>query len=170
MLRTAVMVARWTDAELSLIQSRSLPINVLEYFMAIYAIMSAGRSLAGRVVGCLIDNTTAMSWLGIGRASSHSVGGRELAKLFSLYCIQLNIYITPSYINTNLNVFADDLSRDISLQATHGLSLDNGTKDARWWKGFARQDILRTLLTRSVASPSSTPLPLLLELLARLLD
>jgi hypothetical protein len=163
------MVARWTDAELSLISARSLSINVLEYFMAIYAIMSAGRSLAGRVVGCLIDNTTAMSWLGAGRASSHSVGGRELAKLFSLYCIQLNIFITPTYINTHRNVLADDLSRDVSLQITAGNSLDAGTRDGRWWKGFTRQDILRTLLTRSVSYPSSTPLPLLLELLAHLL-
>ena len=170
-LLSAVLVLRWTPEELQLILARSLSINVLEYFVAAYAIMLAGPSLHGRAVGILIDNTAAMHWLGDCRAGSDSVGGQELAKLFTLYCLQRSIHLTPLYISTRSNTLADLLSRDLSLQVTSPPLLPApDTRAAHWWRPLPRSAILRALLSRSVSSPAPMPMPQLLDILNRLLE
>ena len=158
---------RWSDEEIlafeSGINGKKIDINVLEFFVVVYFVLLWGHELKGKVVKVKCDNTAAISWLLIMRASNKSPVAETLVKLFALYCAAMDITLLPSHIPGIFNVHADFLSRDISLQESQE-SLSS-IKDSTWWRGLSRPAICRLLLMASIARPHTIPLQSTLELL-----
>ena len=167
---------RWTEEELHLFKvglsaehgsEGPISINVLEFFTVMYFIMLWGPSLKGKRIRINCDNTAAIAWLMKSRGSNKSPVAQSLVKAFVVYCVAMDITITPRHIPGVLNTKADILSRLISLQESFKSVPD--IKTEAWWKGLSRAEICRGFLRASILEPSSMPLQKALDLVKSLL-
>jgi hypothetical protein len=167
---------RWTEEELLLFEvglgaehgsEGPISINVLEFFTVMYFIMLWGPSLKGKRIRINCDNTAAIAWLMKSRGSNKSPVAQSLVKAFVVYCVAMDITITPRHIPGVLNTKADILSRLISLQEIFKSVPD--IKTETWWKGLSRAEICRGFLRASILEPSSMPLQKALDLVKSLL-
>lgn len=156
---------RWTSEELSMFMGMGVSINVLEYYVVVYYILLWSEEFKGLVLHIECDNTSAVSWLVKSRAN-HSPAADSLAKLFSLFCLRMNICIVCTHIPGVDNVVADFLSRNIPYRAQDA---DDHLADGDWRQACTRQELCRRLLKLSVTEPEAMHGPNALELLTRLL-
>lgn len=162
---------RWTEDELGVIKGTTsgfeagISINVLEFFMVMYAILFWGDQLKGKTVEIFCDNTSAISWVMKLRGNNKSPVAEALVQLFTIYVMANEIAVVARHIKGIDNVQADMLSRLLSLQEK--LNLEKGIEDTGegpWWTGLAREEVCRKLLMVSITMPLRMPLSQLLDL------
>ena len=102
---------RWTKHELQMFESMNVSINVLEYYVVMYYVMLWGENFRNKVIHVKCDNSSAMSWI-VKSRDANSSAADALAKLFSLYCLHMNIIIC-THIPGVENIIADFRSRDL---------------------------------------------------------
>jgi len=156
---------RWTDDELAMFQRCSVSINLLEYFVAALFIIGWVDSLEGQVVEVVVDNTTAVSWFAKDR------GGGAMAENFviimTIFCYKHGVVTRPFHVAGVDNLFADRLSRDISLQETYEpTAIPTGASNRTL--PSLRLSTARHILTTLSEWPSIMPLHRLLEIVALL--
>jgi hypothetical protein len=163
-IRSAVI--RWTAEELRSFVSARTDINVLEFFTAAVLIMSWGDLLKGKKVLIRIDNMSAKKWLVTNRFTEGASWADSFMSLFSLYCTMMNIVIVTEHVPGVINIFADRLSRDLSMQES-------------WCQEDTAEDVLSRIKSKGklcrrffmdcARTRSRTPLPSLLVVLGALL-
>jgi hypothetical protein len=163
-IRSAVV--RWTTEELRSFLGARTDINVLEFFTAAALIMSWGDLLKGKKVLVRINNTSAKKWLVSNRFTEGAAWADSFMSLFSLYCAMMNIFVVSEHVAGVLNVFADRLSRDLSMQES-------------WCRESTREDVLSKITSKGklcrrffldcARRRSRMPLPSLLTVLEALL-
>ena len=162
---------RWSPEELYAfatgIDGKAIDINVLEFFVVIYFILLWGNELRGKIIEIQCDNTAAIAWLSNLRACSKSPVAETLIKVFALYCAAVDITLLPVHIAGVKNIYADFLSRDVSLKENYPNHID--IRDVKWWSELSRQEICRQLLMASITRPHTIPSRLILDLLKTLL-
>jgi hypothetical protein len=84
------------------------------------------------------------------RAGGKSLVSEALMKFFSLVCLKFNICFISCHIPGILNVYADRLSRDVSMQEFPTIIAD--TKENLWWKGQSAEVISRNFLHKCMCS------------------
>jgi hypothetical protein len=156
---------RWTCDELAMFQRCSVSINLLEYFVAALYLIGWVESLEGQVVEVVIDNTTAVSWFMKDR------GGGAIAEnlviIMTMFCYKHGIITQPFHIAGFDNVFADRLSRDISLQEDDESASPPVSTSSRTTHSL-RLSTARSILMTLSEWPSIMPLQNLLEIVDRL--
>jgi hypothetical protein len=167
---------RWTPEELHMFRRQKLTsmdnemagvsINVLEFFAVVYFVVSWRHELKGYVVRTNCDNSATVSWLTRMRACGKSPVSEALMKLFALVCLKFDIRIISFHLPGIFNIYADLLSRDISLQEFPVVIEDIG--EEQWWRGQPAEVILRNFLRQCIMQPSTPPLNDLLSLLETL--
>jgi hypothetical protein len=100
------------------------------------------------------------------RASGQSWVSESLMKLFSLVCLKFDIVFISCHFAGLLNVHADRLSRDVSLQ--ENFVPTGNIKDKDWWNGLSATEVSRNFLLRCILQQWDPPLQDLLKLLETL--
>ena len=136
--------------------------------MIVFGVIKWYKQLRNTIVMTRIDNTAAVSWALKQRARrGTSCVADALIKFFSLFCLHNNITILSLHIVGEVNVLADDMSRDITMQESRlEFTEDMLTRDALWWQDCSREEICRHLLI----IPSNPQLSLQPQNLLRLLE
>jgi len=91
-----------------------VPINILEFYAAIFYIFLWADLFRGKVVHIEVDNTAALSWLLAARVNGNWAAD-TLAKIFTLFCLAYGITITTSHVQGIQNTYADFRSRSETL-------------------------------------------------------
>jgi hypothetical protein len=129
---------RWSAEELAAIDSSPGIINILEYITVIYFVLCWGHLLRDSVVAVRCDNTAAVSWLSKNRSGGQLKAAYDLVQIASLFMAAHNIKLLCSHLAGALNVLADHLSRDVTLQEfveLHGITLPStGPVTATLWR------------------------------------
>jgi hypothetical protein len=155
---------RWTGGEIDIFESMGVSINVLEYYVIIYYVMLWGEKLRGHVIHVECDNTSAVSWIVKSRAG-HSPAADALTKLFSLFCLKMNISIICTHIQGVKNIVADFRSRDLTYLAQDA---DEELAAGNLQLAGTRQELCRRLLKISVTKPEDLHGPKALAILMTL--
>jgi hypothetical protein len=145
-------VIRWTPAEKLWIEANPGAISVLEYATKVYACICWSDLLQGHTVLIRGDNTAAVSWIRSHRTKG-GINAQVLVKVFALFCAAKHIRTLCVHIPGVLNVEADYLSRDVTLQEAHGFD----TEDINFSRHSERLDNSRKLLHRALNELSSLP-------------
>ena len=141
-------------------------INVLEFFSVVYFVLIWRHELKGCIVRTNCDNSATVSWLSRMRACGWSPVSEALMKLFALVCLKFDIRIISYHLPGIFNIYADLLSRDISLQELPPIIEDTG--ESQWWKEQSAEVISRNFLLRCIIQPLTPPSNDLLSLLETL--
>jgi hypothetical protein len=167
---------RWSHEELAMfknyrsaaesVHSDGVSINVLEFFAVFHFVLKWRHELKGQVIRTNCDNTATVAWLSRMRAGGKSLVSEALMKFFSLVCLKFNICFISCHIPGILNVYADRLSRDVSMQEFPTIIAD--TKDNPWWKGQSAEVISRNFLHKCIVQPWTPHSSVLLKLLEAL--
>jgi hypothetical protein len=145
-------VIRWTSSEKLWIDANPGSISVLEYATKVYACICWADLLQGHTVLIRGDNTAAVSWIRSHRTKG-GINAQVLVKVFALFCAAKHIRTLCVHIPGVLNVEADFLSRDVTLQVEHGFD----TEDIDYSRHSDRLDNSRKLLHRALNKLSSLP-------------
>ena len=171
--RTIECVIRWTPEELNIIKgmndidSRGISINILEFFVVMYAVLLWGKEyMRGKVIQVNCDNTSAVSWILKQRGSNKAPIGEFLVQAFVLYTISIDCMIIPQHLSGVLNTHADFLSRSISLQEKSQPQIN--TREENWWNRSSREEICRHLLQQSITMQLTKPSLTILSLVRSL--
>lgn len=97
---------RWSSLELSHYEQN---INALELLALFFALKAHRERIAGLVVSCKIDNSTAIAYINK-FGGTHSVACDTLARDIWDFCISNKTYLLASYVESSQN-FADEPSR-----------------------------------------------------------
>jgi len=158
---------RWSELEFSIFDSQGVSINVLELFAGVYHVLLWGDRLRGKVVKLFRDNTSAVSWLNNRRGNIKSVGGIDLLRVLSFYCMIMKIRVICEHIPGVDNVLADTLSRDSYIVLQDGKQ--DIIEDKDWLKGLSKKECCRKLLKIAIVEPERLHLKGLLEVVQHLL-
>jgi len=156
---------RWSVAEMTMFEFMGVSINVMEYYVVVYYVLLWGEKFRNKIIHIKCDNSSAVSWIVKSRAL-HSPFADALSKLFSLFCLKINITLLCTHIAGDDNVRADCLSRDLTL-------LEQGADEEMLcgtvWEACTRQELCRRLLMLAVLKPETIHGLPLLSLLTDLL-
>jgi hypothetical protein len=155
---------RWSVEEIEMFKSLNVSINVLEYYVVIYYVLLWGEDFRNKIIHVKCDNSSAVSWIVKSRAS-HSPYADALSKLFSIFCLNMNITLMCTHIAGDNNDRADFLSRDLSLLEQ---GADEDLLRGTVWNANTRQELCRRLLLLTVLKPEEIHGLPLLQLLTRL--
>ena len=149
---------RWSADEIIIFESSGVSINVLEYYVVVYYILLWGNEFRNKIIHVKCDNSSAVSWIVKSRAL-HSPFADALSKLFSLFCLKMNITLICTHIAGVDNVTADFRSRDLTLLEQDA---DEGLVRGTVWNANTRKELCRRLLRTAVLKPEELHgLPLL---------
>ena len=122
--------------------------------------------MEGDVVRTICDNSATVSLLARMRACGKSPVSEALMKLFALVCLKFDIRIISFHLPGIFNVYADLLSRDVSLQESPIIIEDIG--EGQCWREQPAGVISRNFLRQCIMQPSTPPSNDLLSLLETL--
>jgi hypothetical protein len=154
---------RWTQDELLGIQEVEGSINILEYFTVIYFVMLWADELRGCIVHVKCDNTSAIAWIQKARTNSKNVHLFNMARAFTVVCLRMGIQIIIDHIPGIDNVYADYLSRAVSLQEE---TIADGIQSSNISRATVCRKLLKTALTQDLNTPLLDLLDLVNELLS----
>jgi hypothetical protein len=154
-LRTAVI--RWSEEEHKEFQGLGLDkanINVLEFFVAAILVIAWSDKLEGKKVLVRVDNTSAMKWIKTTRFTRGASWADKFMSMFSVYCAIRKIFIVSEHVPGVDNNFADELSRDVSLQE-HWLQEDSKEREASKisFRGVTSRAYFRSCVTNHCPAP-----------------
>jgi hypothetical protein len=145
---------RWEETEKRLFASAPselTDINVLEFVVAVLAIISEREVLRGSVVLLRVDNMSAVSWLN--RLRLNHLWGQSWMRLLITVSLSFNIRVMCSHVPGVKNSIADGLSR--YFQATTEKLLQAALRQRpmptwesreRWWRSFGATEFLEEWL------------------------
>ena len=140
----------WEEAEKRLFASSTsglTDINVLEFVVAVLAIVTERQYLRGAVVLLRVDNMAAVSWLN--RLRLNHTWGQSWMRLLITLSLLYNIRVVCQHVPGVNNCVADGLSRYFQEASDRllrdGLSkrpMPTYTARERWWKGCGKHGLL----------------------------
>jgi hypothetical protein len=146
---------RWSDDELEFIKKSKIEggisINELEFIAVMYAVILWGRSMRGKTIKMMCDNTTAISWIMKQRGCNKSPVAEYLVQVFVLYTMMMDIAIVAEHISGVINQYADLLSRNVVLQEMS--NLEDNTEVKIVLNEESRKKYLRMILKNSITRP-----------------
>lgn len=116
---------RWSEQEqrfFATAKGRNTDINIMEFVVAVLAIVVEREYLNGKVVLLRVDNTSAVAWLN--RHRLNHMWGQGWMRLLTIVSLKYNIRVVCKHVVGEENVIADGLSR--YTQETNLSLLQNG--------------------------------------------
>jgi hypothetical protein len=158
--------SQWEEAEKNFFASRAgggqTDINIMEFVVAVLAIVVERHYLSGKVVMLRVDNTAAVAWLNKQRLNH--MWGQCWMRLLTMVSLRFNIKIICRHIPGDINTVADGLSRCV--QETSRQLLRRGFAQRhvpifawreRWWTRCGGSTLLQaweTTLSEPTLQPS----------------